>query len=58
MLVIYLTPKSKHFQPHIWKEGGLFNNKDSAEFHAKQIRKMRDRSENVTVIPNSVKPKN
>ena len=57
MLVIYLTPKAKYFNPHIWDEGGLFNNKDSAEFQAKQIRKMRDKYKQVTVIPNPVKPK-
>jgi len=34
---------------HIWKEGGWFTNKYSAEYQAKQIRKMR-RYQKVKVV--------
>lgn len=56
MLVIHLTPKNNSFKPHVWKEGGSFHTKDGAEFHAKQIRKMKDMYEEVVVIPKPVKP--
>lgn len=57
MLVIYLTPKSKSFKPHIWSEGGEFYNKKSAEFQAKQTRKMKDFYTEVVVIPKPVREK-
>lgn len=50
MFVIQLTPKSKSFKAHIWKEGGIFGTRKSAEFQAKQIRKMKDLYEEVAVI--------
>ena len=56
MFVIYLSPLSTHFSPHVWKDGGKFLTKESAEFQAKQIRKMRDRYKQVAVIPASVMP--
>jgi hypothetical protein len=48
--VIKLYPKGKGFKPHIWKEGGLFNSKKSAEFQAKQIKKMKDMYSKVEVV--------
>jgi len=51
MFVIHLTPQSTGFKPHIWKEGGEFFTKKGAEFHAKQIRKMKDLYKKVVVIP-------
>ena len=53
--VIHLTPKSKKFPPHVWKEGGEFFTKEGAEFHADQIRNMKDLYKEVKVVPNPVK---
>lgn len=50
MYQIYLTPKNTNFKPHVWKEGGEFKTRDSAEFHASQIRITKEYSE-VTVMP-------
>ncbi len=49
--VIELTPASKSFKKHVWAEGGSFFLKKDAEFHAKQIRKMKDLYTKVEVIP-------
>lgn len=49
MYVIELTPKWNNALPHIWIEGGQWTSKTSAEFHARQIRKMR-RYKSVKVI--------
>lgn len=57
MFIVFVTPKSKSFKPHKWKEGGEFSSPDVAEFHAKQIRKMKDRYSTVEIVPNSVQPK-
>lgn len=50
--VIELTPKSTGFKPHVWEEGGAFFLKKDAEFHANQIRKMKDLYAKVEVITN------
>lgn len=49
--VIEVIPKSRSFATHIWKEGGDFPTKESAEFQAKQMRKMKDLYSKVYVIP-------
>lgn len=36
---IYVTPSNTNFKPHVWKEGGLFPNKERADNYAKQLRK-------------------
>lgn len=41
MYAIKVTPTNKAFKPHIWKEGGEFQTVKSAEFQAKQLRKMK-----------------
>ena len=51
MYQIKLVPRSKHFKPHIWKEGGDFFTKEGAEFQARQIRKMKDLYKEVIVLP-------
>jgi hypothetical protein len=50
MFVIQITSKLKFIKPHLWKEGGIFGTKESAEFQAKQIRKMKDLYLKVEVI--------
>lgn len=57
MFVVFVTPKSKSFKPHKWKEGGEFSSPEVAEFHAKQIRKMKQQYAAAEVVPNSVHPK-
>ncbi len=54
MFVVFVTPKAKSFQPHKWKEGGEFSNPEVAEFHAKQIRKMKDLYQSVEIVPKAV----
>lgn len=49
MFVIKLTPTWTN-KAHVWKEGGEFQTKKGAEFHAKQIRKMKDRYKKVEVV--------
>jgi len=39
--VIEVTPSNKNFPKHIWKEGGIFSEKHTAEFQAAQMRKMK-----------------
>lgn len=39
LYAIFLFPKNKNFDPHIWIEGGLYKERKSAEFQAKQCRK-------------------
>ena len=59
---IYVTPQNKNFKPHVWVEGGWFPTEESAEFHARQMRKQKqphDRTlpfyEKVEVIPATAK---
>jgi hypothetical protein len=53
MFIIMLTPTAKDSHPHIWLEGGKFFSKKSAEFQAKQTRKMKELYSKVEVIPNT-----
>jgi len=39
--IIEVTPANLAFKKHIWKEGGIFFTLSSAEFQAKQMRKMK-----------------
>ena len=55
MYVIELTPKSKDYPKHIWKEGGEFNCHMGAEFHASQIRKIKGLYKKVEVIINPLR---
>jgi hypothetical protein len=50
---IFVHPVAKGYKPHFWKEGGYFPTKEQAEFHAKQIRKMKDIYSKVEVLPTS-----
>ena len=53
--VIKVTPKDKKYKPHIWKEGGEFFSEEGAEFHAKQMRNMKNFYKEVKVVLNPVR---